>query len=129
MTALVTLTAVVWMIAVHRRVAEIRHQRIGVQSLARAKDTVALLQDTQAMDNLNNLLQMPVLFYVVCLAGMLVDTASTLMVVMAWVYVLLRVAHSLIQLGHNKVMHRFAVWMASNAVLFAVWGCLVWAQV
>lgn len=128
MTALVTLTAIVWMIAVRRRVAEIRHQHIRVQDLARAKDTVALLHDTQAMDNLNNLLQMPVLFYVVCITGIVVHADSPLLVLLAWAYVLLRVVHSIIQLGRNRVMQRFAVWMAGNAVLFALWGCLAGNQ-
>lgn len=124
MIALAAWTAVIWAIAVRRRVAEIRRQHIPPQALARAKDVTALLQDTAAMDNLNNLLQMPVLFYAVCLTATQVQASSLPMVALAWGYVLLRVVHSFIQLGGNRVMRRFPVWMAGNVVLFALWGGL-----
>ena len=124
MTALAGLTAVIWLIAVRQRVAEIRRQRIRVQSLARPRDVAALLQDTAAMDNFNNLLQMPVLFYAVCLAATQIHADSLPMVALAWGYVLLRLLHSVIQLGDNRVMRRFPVWMASNVLLFALWGNL-----
>ncbi|MDO8332178.1 MAG: MAPEG family protein [Fluviicoccus sp.] len=129
MTALVAWTAVIWLIAVRHRVAEIRLQRLRVQALARAKDVAALLQDTAAMDNFNNLLQMPVLFYAVCLAATQIRADSLAMTGLAWGYVLLRVLHSAIQLGENRVMRRFPVWMASNILLFALWGSLGFAQI
>ena len=112
----------IWLLAVRRRVAEIRRQQIPVQALARAKDVVTLLQDTAAMDNFNNLLQMPVLFYAACLTAMQLQLSGWLMWLLAWAYVLLRLLHSVIQLGDNRVMRRFPVWMASNVLLFTLWG-------
>jgi hypothetical protein len=39
----------------------------------------------------------------------------------AWLYVLLRVAHSLIHCTYNKVMHRLAVFLASFVLLVGLW--------
>jgi hypothetical protein len=41
---------------------------------------------------------------------------------LAWIYVLLRAAHSFIHVTYNRVIHRFAAYAASTLVLFAMWG-------
>jgi hypothetical protein len=71
--------------------------------------------------NLMNLLEIPVLFYVLCLTLYVTHTADGLAVALAWGYVVLRAIHSLIHLGYNHVMHRFAVFAASNCVVAALW--------
>lgn len=71
--------------------------------------------------NLMNLLEIPVLFYVLCLTLYVTHTADGLAVALAWVYVGLRAIHSLIHLGYNHVMHRFAVFATSNCVLAVLW--------
>jgi hypothetical protein len=122
MIGLIALTIAVWALAVFRRIAEIGARRIPVQSLATAKDTAQALQDSQAMDNFNNLLQVPVLFYVLCLALAQAGATGWFYVAGAWAYVVLRVLHSAIQITRNRVMHRFYVWMLGNLVLFTLWG-------
>jgi hypothetical protein len=69
--------------------------------------------------NYMNLLELPVLFYV-CLLIQYVSEAETQN--LAWVYVALRIAHTLIHLTYNNVMHRLAVFAASNFVLVAMWA-------
>ncbi len=71
--------------------------------------------------NLMNLLELPVLFYVGCLAFYITGTADTAAVVLAWAYVVLRAAHSAIHLTYNKVFHRLSAFAASNVVLVALW--------
>jgi len=124
MLALVLLTAVIWAMAVGRRVREIRRRRLPLQSLARARDVAVAFEDSQVMDNLNNLLQMPVLFYVACLALAQIGAASLPLLGLAWAYVLLRVAHTVIQVTSNRVRHRFYVWMTSCLALFGLWAGL-----
>lgn len=122
MAAIITLIAVVWCVAVTRRVREVLARRIPLQSLARARDTAAALNDTQATDNFNNLMQVPLLFCVLCLAFAQVDETNTALIAGVWLYVALRVAHSAIQLTHNRVVQRFYAWTMSNLVLFTLWG-------
>lgn len=121
MLGLVTLTVVVWAMAVYRRVREIRIRRIPLQSLAQARQVAVAFEDVQAMDNFNNLLQVPVLFYVLCLAVAQSGSGGELFLAGAWAYVLLRVLHSAIQITHNRVPHRFYVWLTSNLILIALW--------
>jgi hypothetical protein len=67
--------------------------------------------------NYMNLLEAPVLFYVGCVVAFLAGAVTPAAVVLAWTYVGLRMVHSLIHLGYNKVLHRLAVFALSNVVL------------
>lgn len=122
MIGLVALTIVVWTIAVRRRVGEIRRRRIPLQSLAHARDVAVAFEDCSAMDNFNNLLQVPVLFYALCLVLAQSAAGGMAFVAGAWLYVGLRSLHSAIQVTTNRVLHRFYAWLTSNVVLFALWA-------
>lgn len=71
--------------------------------------------------NYMNLLEAPILFYVVCLTLYVSVTPSVNEISLAWAYVALRVLHSAIHLTYNNVIHRMLVFAASNAVLVALW--------
>jgi hypothetical protein len=71
--------------------------------------------------NLMNLLELPLLFYVVCVALYVTGTVDTVALTLAWMYVALRAAHSAVHLTYNNVIHRLAVYAASCAVLAALW--------
>ena len=75
--------------------------------------------------NYMNLLELPVLFYVVCLLIFTTGQGAALQVGLAWAYVALRVVHSLIHLSYNHVYHRLAAFVVSNGVLAALWA-LAW---
>ena len=74
--------------------------------------------------NYMNLLELPVLFYVACLAAMLAGATSAALLALAWAYVVLRILHSLIHITYNHVLHRFLAFAASNGVLIAMWVLL-----
>jgi hypothetical protein len=71
--------------------------------------------------NLMNLLEMPMLFYVCCLAFYVTKTTDAVALAAAWTYVALRAGHSLVHLTYNKVMHRLTFFAVSNVVLVALW--------
>ena len=71
--------------------------------------------------NYMNLLQIPILFYVVCLLFMITGVQSDLVVNTAWAYVGLRLLHSLIHIGYNNVNHRFFAFLLSNIALLVLW--------
>ena len=75
--------------------------------------------------NLMNLLELPMLFYVVCFGLYVTLSVDPFAIICAWAYVVLRIAHSLIHLTYNNVFHRLAAYAASALVLFAIW--LRWA--
>lgn len=72
--------------------------------------------------NYMNLLELPVLFYVVGLIIFMTGQQSAVQLGLAWAYVGLRVAHSLIHLGYNNVYHRLAAFALSNFALLALWA-------
>jgi hypothetical protein len=71
-------------------------------------------------DNYNNLMEQPTLFYAVALTLALLGAGDGLNNGLAWTYVGLRVAHSLVQATVNIVTLRFTLFMAGSLVLLAL---------
>jgi len=71
-------------------------------------------------DNYNHLFEQPTLFYAVGVTLALLGDGSTLALALAWLYVALRVAHSLWQALLNVIPIRFYLFAASSVVLFAL---------
>jgi hypothetical protein len=67
-----------------------------------------------------NLVEVPVLFYALVAFYLITGLVDTPVLLLAWGYFALRVAHSLIYLSYNHVVHRFAVFATSNFVLLAM---------
>jgi len=76
--------------------------------------------------NLNNLYEMPTLFYAGIAIAFAAGRGGTLLLALAWAYVALRYLHSAIHLTSNKVIWRFRVFAASLFVLLAFWAVLGW---
>jgi len=71
--------------------------------------------------NYMNLLELPVLFYVLCLALHATAHVTQGLLWAAWAYVALRAVHTVIHLTYNDVRHRGAAFAVSNIVLLAMW--------
>ncbi|MGQ0428797.1 MAG: MAPEG family protein [Gammaproteobacteria bacterium] len=76
--------------------------------------------------NLNNLYEMPTLFYAGVAIAFAAGRSGTLLVALAWAYVALRYLHSAIHLTSNKVRWRFRAFAASLFVLIAFLAALGW---
>ena len=71
--------------------------------------------------NYMNLLEFPVLFYVICIIQFVAQPTSPYAMSLAWSYVALRMVHSLVHITYNNVLHRSVVFGLSNFVLIALW--------
>lgn len=71
-------------------------------------------------DNYNHLMEQPTIFYAIAISLSLLSVNSEASVLLAWAYVGLRVAHSLLQALVNKIEVRFAIFVLSNIPLFAL---------
>ena len=116
---LLTLAVALRMLAV--RIAEMRTRRIHPQSTATSLQMAARLQNVQAADNFRNLFEVPVLFYALCATALAANYIPSWLVLGAWLFVILRVAHSFIHCTYNKVMHRFPVFLAGFVVVVVLW--------
>ena len=121
-TAMAALTALVWVRLYVDRLGEMREKHIDPQSLADSGVKAELLRKTAASDNFRNLFEVPVLFYVLCLAVTATGMATPALVSAGWGYVALRALHSLIHVTYNRVVHRFLAYAASTLLLFGMWG-------
>lgn len=71
-------------------------------------------------DNYNHLHEQPTVFYAVAITLALLDQGGGMNAFLAWIYVGLRVVHSLVQATANKVMVRFVLFALSSLVLIAL---------
>jgi hypothetical protein len=70
--------------------------------------------------NFNHLHESPTVFYAVALALAIIGQGDGLNVTIAWIYVALRIAHSLVQALWNRVMVRFLLFALSSLALMAL---------
>jgi hypothetical protein len=71
--------------------------------------------------NLINLLEMPMLFYVVSICFYVTHLLRPGVLTYAWIYVALRIVHSLVHVTSNRIMARLLLYAASNVVLLSLW--------
>jgi hypothetical protein len=79
-------------------------------------------------DNYNHLHEQPVIFYALGAVSALAAIDSAILVYLAWAYVALRIAHSLIQCLWNFIPARFFVFLLSSLMLFGMAGINVGAM-
>ncbi len=72
--------------------------------------------------HVQNHFEVPPLFHLVVLMIYVTGQVSTLSLVLAWLFVILRGLHSAMHLGRNVVTRRFASFIASSAVLAGLWA-------
>ena len=104
-----------------RRLGAVRSRRVR-GSAFRYGESADVPDDLKVWNrNLMNLLEMPILFYVVCISFYVTRHVTAGVVTLAWVYVALRLLHSVVHLTTNRVIVRFSLFAAGNVVLVAQW--------
>lgn len=71
-------------------------------------------------DNYNNLMEQPTIFYAVALVLAIAGAGEGLSLILAWIYVGLRIAHSLVHVSVNNITWRFGFFGISSFVLIAL---------
>jgi len=117
------LTAVVWVWLFARRLPFMLGNKIDAEAVKTPQQLAELLPPKVAApgDNLKNLFEVPVIFYVVCISAFLLQQVDGLLVNCAWAFVGLRAVHSIVHCTYNRVMHRFLAYLLSCIVL----GCML----
>ena len=75
--------------------------------------------------NIANQFEVPVLFHIACLLLYITDADNIVTVVLAWLFVLSRYAHSYVHVTSNRLRIRSPLFAASFVVLIGMWGWLV----
>lgn len=132
--ALVGWSLVMWVWLYARRIPAMRAAKINVGKLTggTGPDLKAAIppKSQWAADNYNHLMEQPTIFYAICLTLAAMGQGDNLNVQIAWAYVILRIAHSIVQATVNRVMVRFALFTLATIPLvmltvhaaMAFWG-------
>lgn len=104
------------------RVGYLKGNKINPQRIQSREMAREILQPVSApADHFNNLLELPLLFYLATILIWLLHLTDTAYLILAWLFVLLRLVHSTIHLSYNRVMHRFLAFSFSSLVLLLIW--------
>jgi len=121
MGAMVAITSVVWFAMVLvRNYAAIRGLGSAAYFIDYRTNPPAEWIERPAR-TFNNLMQVPTLFYVVCILMMITQRVGAPAVVLSWIFVLTRALHATIYMVWNHVPSRFATWNASVITLIVLW--------
>jgi hypothetical protein len=82
-------------------------------------------RETQIANAYHNQLQLPVLFYLLTVLAIITRHADLLFVVLAWVFVVLRLVHAYIHVTSNRMVQRFAAFAVAAIVLALMWAIFV----
>ena len=125
MAAMVLLTMFVLVRMFRARVGAVKAGQIDANFYRLFQGATEPANAQKVSRNFSNLFEAPTLFYVVCLAAMITGVTGVLMVTLAWAYVAMRVVHTAIHLGPNKLRWRIRAYFASWLLLAALWVTLL----
>jgi hypothetical protein len=126
--ATMLLTSIVWIYMYVRRISFIQTNDISPKDLA-VPGALARLSPpaiSNPSDNLQNLFEIPVLFYALALYLFVTNQVDATYVDAAWIFVLFRALHSAVHCTFNHVMLRFCLYLVAT---LAVWFMLVRAAI
>ena len=123
--ALAAWTMVMWLWMYVTRIPAMNAAKVDPDQLARSDtakglDAVLPPEVQWKAHNYNHLHEAPTVFYAVAIVLAIVGHGDGLNLTLAWIYVGLRVLHSLVQATVNKIMVRFLLFALSSIVLIVL---------
>jgi len=123
--ALTIWTMVMWFWMYATRIPAMSNAKVDPKELSRLPTSAGL--DAQLSPevqrkahNYNHLHEQPTVFYAVAIVLAIIGQGDGMNSLLAWIYVGLRVAHSLVQATANVVLVRFVLFALSSLVLIAL---------
>lgn len=121
MATLVLLTAFMISFMLVLRVKAVRTRKLSPRYFKLNEGGDVPKQLTAVTQNYNNLLELPILFYAVCILAVILNKSTEYFIYHAWAFVILRIIHSYIHITYNHIIHRLLVFGASCLVLISMW--------
>jgi hypothetical protein len=123
--AQIALTLSIYVVLARRKAGAIKARTVNMKEAA--LDNRAWPESVvKVSNNLANQFEAPVLFYALCLTLYATDGVGLAALLLAWLYVGLRVVHSFIHIGSNYVPRRLQVFVLSVGVLLALLVVSAW---
>jgi hypothetical protein len=105
----------------YRRVSLIGHGAVKPRDIA-LREPNWPPRVLQLQNAVSNQFELPVLFYVLTILSIITRHADFVFVVLAWVFVLLRLVHAAIHVTDNDLRRRGAVFITGATVLIVMWA-------
>ncbi|MDC7684058.1 MAPEG family protein [Asticcacaulis sp. BYS171W] len=119
--ALAALTFVMLAGILVTRIGAVRRREVSPRDFALGESKRVPARLTQISRNYASLLELPVLFYVICLLMIVTKTVSDVQLVLAWLFVAFRVVHTIIHVTINHILFRLFAFGSSVTVLVVMW--------
>lgn len=121
----VLLTLVIGVITLYVRVRSVQSGSVKIKYYRTMQGQEAPEFVVRTSRCFSNMFEVPVLFYVVATLYISLNVESGLAIALAWIFVALRVGHTVIHLTYNNVLHRmFSFWGGAVSVLL-MWVVLI----
>lgn len=125
-------TAIFWPMLAHVLLVAIVYVVLGIRRYEAVRSGAAKAAEYKlrasepaysmtAANNLMNQFEAPVLFHVACLAFHAIGAVSATVLVLAWLFILLRYVHAWVHLTTNRLRHRNYSFRASTGMLALMW--------
>lgn len=117
---LISWSLIMWIWMYATRIPAIQSAKLKLDSHAPQGEQMATLPASVRWkaDNYNHLMEQPTIFYALAISLAVLGEGDGINLYLAWIYVGLRIIHSLIQVLVNKIELRFLVFVVSNIPLF-----------
>ena len=128
---MLVLTFVVWLFMYVRRLRFLSANNIDPQQLTTPDKGVGIIPEaiSYPAHNLRNLLELPVVFYALCLYLFTTGQVDRVDLVLGWVFLGFRCVHSAIHCTANIVKLRFASHMAASLALWSMLGLAIFERI
>jgi hypothetical protein len=120
--AQILVTFLVWCWLIWGRVSTLLLSKTNPQKTADEAQSRKIFKNYENQsDNLENLFELPVLFYVSILIVAFAGLTNSFYLYAAWTFVFTRAIHSVIHCTYNRVTHRFYAYVISSFILWLMW--------
>jgi len=116
----VALTFVLLFWTIILRLGAVRRGDVGKHEIAlREANWPPYVQ--QVSNAFHNAMEMPTLFYVVVLLGLMSKTLDVTVYVLMWMFVLSRIVHATVHVTSNRLAHRTPMFLVGAIALALIW--------
>ncbi len=129
MFLMVLLTFIVGLVTMKNRIASVKSGAVNAQyfKLMEGQEVPEII--TKTTRSFNNQFEVPLLFYAGCILYISLGVESSIGLIFAWVFVLMRYIHAYIHLTYNHLIHRMlSFWLAFVSAL-GLWLNLLYHQI
>ncbi|MDY6980043.1 MAG: MAPEG family protein [Pseudomonadota bacterium] len=121
-SGMLLLTMVVWFYMYYLRLSYLARAGVDPQQASTSQQLLAILPPRINLpsENLTNLFELPVLFYVVCLYLYVTGQVDPTYLVLGYGFFVFRLLHSVIHCTYNRVLHRFYTYSIASLALWAM---------